>query len=234
MEPTTLDRRRLSDQVADRIQGLIADGTLAAGGALPPETALAERFGVSRPTVREALQRLQRMGLVEIRNGAPARVTLPSSERLIEALTGAAEVFLAQPHGPRDFQGLRRVIEVGIAREAALKRGPEDVARLEACLAANRAALDDPEAFGQTDVAFHETLVAIAGNALLDGLSRALNGWLLEIRRTTLAHAGVAARAAAGHAQILDAVAAGDPDAAAAAMDRHLHEIEGFFATGQG
>ncbi|MBL8671940.1 MAG: GntR family transcriptional regulator, partial [Alphaproteobacteria bacterium] len=73
-----VQRRKVSEEVASRLEALIRDGTLAAGDSLPAERTLMQTFGVGRPAVREALFSLKRMGLVELRNGERARVTLPT------------------------------------------------------------------------------------------------------------------------------------------------------------
>ena len=74
MQQLTIERRKLFEQVAAHIQKEILAGALRPGDRLPPERDLRARFGVGRPTIREALITLQRAGLVEIGNGAPARV----------------------------------------------------------------------------------------------------------------------------------------------------------------
>lgn len=224
-----LDRRRLSEQVCEQLEDMIARGQLVPGDVMPPEKELVSRFEVSRLTIREALLALQQKGLVDIRNGERVRVTEPSLDRMVAALSGAARLYLTHNAGIRDFQNLRRVIEIAVVREVAGSHTPEDLTLIETCLVANQAALSDPVRFAETDVAFHEAIVKAAKSPLLSGLNQALAGWLRGQRDVTLAHDGVAQAAFDGHAAIFKAIAAGNANEACDAMDRHLRAIERFF-----
>ncbi len=140
-------RRRLYQEVAERIEQMIRDGALPEGGSLPSERELMEQFAVGRPAIREALLSLQQKGLVVVGNGERARVTHPDAERLIGAVSGAAQVYLSREEGVRQFQAARRLFEAAIARDAARGADAADIARMEAALAANRAARGDTTSF---------------------------------------------------------------------------------------
>ena len=77
--PFTIKRQRLFDQVAQHLEAMILSGEVGVGDALPSERELMERFGVGRPAIREALITLHRSGLIEIANGARARVAVPQA-----------------------------------------------------------------------------------------------------------------------------------------------------------
>ena len=210
-------RRRLYQEVADRIEHMIRDGDLPEGKSLPAERELMEHFAVGRPAIREALLSLQQKGLIVPGNGERARVSRPDADRLIGALSGAAQVYLSQDEGVRQFQAARKLFEAAIARQAAQIATHADIARMEAALEANRAARGDAHTFEATDVAFHLEIVRTAGNPLLTGVHQALTGWLTEQRSVSLTARGAEASAFGAHARIFAAIAAHDPDAAEAA-----------------
>jgi DNA-binding FadR family transcriptional regulator len=220
-----LRRPKLSDQVAERIEAMIVDGSFPPGSLLPPERELMQLFGVGRPSIREALFALNRMGLVAINSGERARVTAPTPDRLITELSGAVRHFLTQPGAPGHFQEARALFEIGVARIAAVRRTEDELARLEAALRLNEAARGDAIRFGLTDVGFHYVLAAITGNPIFTAVHDALAEWLTTQRTIALRTAGIEAAALAAHKRIFDAVHRGDPDAAGAAMAQHLEEI---------
>jgi DNA-binding FadR family transcriptional regulator len=231
MTPTfsPIPRRRLYQEVAERIEAMIRNGTLAEGDALPAERELMERFGVGRPAIREALLSLQQKGLIALSNGERARVVHPDAARLIEALSGAARVYLGKEAGVRHFQGARLLFESAIAAEAARLATAEDLARIESALAANRAARGERALFQRTDVAFHLEIVRTTRNPLLVGVHQALTDWLTEQREVSLLAPGAEASAFAYHERIFAALAARDAESAAREMRAHLLEVERFY-----
>ena len=120
MAHAAIRRRKLYEEVADDLERMIQDGRYAAADLLPSERDLMRQYGVGRPAVREALFHLRKMGLVEIRSGERARVTRPTPEFVIGALSGTARHMLAAPGGVRDFQNARSFFETGLARYAAI------------------------------------------------------------------------------------------------------------------
>lgn len=218
-------RRKVYQDVADALEQLIRDGTLGEGDTLPAERDLMARFKVGRPAIREALLALQRNGLVQISNGARARVSRPSTARILEEFSGAARVMMADPDGMRHFQAARRLFESAIARHAARNARPSDIAALRAALEGNKDARGDATQFQRTDVAFHYEIVRIAGNPLFLGLHEAFTSWLLEQRTVSLGCRGAERQAIEFHTRIFDAIASHDADAAEAAMDGHLAKV---------
>src|SRR4051794_37861254 len=132
IEPLNIDRRKLFEQVAAHIERQILDGKLKAGDRLPPERDLQARFGVGRPAIREALISLQKAGLLEISNGAPARVAMPTASGIIAASVPAVRQILSTPEGQRHFQSVRLFFETGLARQAAHTATPGDLEKLKA------------------------------------------------------------------------------------------------------
>jgi GntR family transcriptional regulator, sialic acid-inducible nan operon repressor len=218
-------RGKLSDQVVQRIEQMIVDGSLPKGTLLPPERELMRLFGVGRPSVREALFALGRMGMVALTSGERARVTSPSPDTFIAELSGAARSFLARDNGPAQFQDARALFEIGIARCAAQRRSQGDIATLERALAVNGAASQDLDQFERTDVAFHYVLVTIAGNPIFTAVHDAMVDWLTHQRRLALQSEGCIPVALKGHRNIFEAVAAADAPGAERAMSDHLEDI---------
>ena len=217
-------KRRLSQDVAEHLERMIRDGTFSESDRLPSERELMRHFGVGRPSVREALQHLRTMGLLEVGSGERARVTRPTPQVVIDALSAPVRHMIAAPGGVQSFQSARAFFEAGLARHAALHATREDIVDLESALEANRRSIGDLERFQRTDVAFHYVLAVIPRNPIFTAIHAALAEWLLEQRRTTLAP-GEDAKAYQAHRAIAEAVASGDPDRAERAMREHLEYV---------
>ena len=131
-------QRKLSDEVTDHLEQMIRAGELAEADRLPSERELMRQFGVGRPSIREALLHLSKMGLVEVRSGERARVTRPTPQFVIDALAGPARHMISAPGGVQNFQNARIFFEVGLARHAALNATQEDIEVFAEALEANR------------------------------------------------------------------------------------------------
>lgn len=216
-----LRKRRLYEDVVEHLERMIQDGTFAETDRLPSERELMRQFGVGRPSVREALLHLRKMGLVEVGSGERARVTRPTPQVVIDALAGPARHMLAQPGGVQHFQDARIFFETGLARHAALHATEADLTSFAEALEANRRSIGDLAAFERTDVDFHFVFAVAARNPIFTAIHAALADWLIEQRHRTLA-AGIDRQAYEAHKTIFEAVAARDPDRAERAMFDHL------------
>ncbi|WP_029030730.1 FCD domain-containing protein [Salinarimonas rosea] len=225
VELAPIRRQRLFEEVAARLQRTIVEGGLREGDPLPSERELTSRFQVGRATIREALLALEQRGVVTVSNGERARVARPEAGRLIEALSGAAGLYLAQPQGMRDFQAVRHMVERAIVRDVARAATPEDLDRIAAALEQNGRARGDRVRFRETDLAFHAEIVRTLANPLLFGTHEALSGWLAAQRAVCLEEEDAEARAFGFHQRIFAALVACDPDAAEAAMSEHLDDV---------
>lgn len=225
----TIQRRRLYQEVADRLQGLILSGALQVGDPLPSERSLMERYGVGRPAVREAMLTLERAGLITTSGGERARVARPTAEGMVAGLDASVRHWLGDPGGIQSLQGARELLEVALARHAAEEADEEGVARLREALAENEAARGDPARFERTDVGFHYVFAQIPRNPIFTAMHQAMVGWLTEQRHVTLREPGAEAQAAASHRRIFEAVAARDPDRAAREMQAHLRDVARFY-----
>ncbi len=94
MEPIV--RRKLSDEVFDRLENMITSGELTPGDEMPSERVLMERFGVGRPAIREAMQSLAKMGLVSISHGERAKVLKLTARSILQQVDPTAKIMLAQ------------------------------------------------------------------------------------------------------------------------------------------
>ncbi len=214
-----LEPRRLYRQVADQIRTLIETGELAVGERLPAERELAERFGISRPSVREALIVLELEGLIQIRMGSGVYI-------LRKPAAGPAVLPAEDGDGPFEILQARCIVESAIAEEAARRARPEHVAILDENLRLMQDALDDADRAIALDCAFHGAIIDIIGNAALKRFTG-----LVYDRRTSPYFEKLASYfegphtwklALEEHQVIRDAIAAADPAAAREAMRRHL------------
>ena len=223
-EPALIERRRLFEQVASHLEREILTGALKPGDRLPPERDLQARFGVGRPAIREALITLQRSGLIEIVNGAPARVAMPTVDQVVAAMGPAVRQILGSAAGQRQLQGLRLFMEIGLVRHAAVHANQAEIDELAVALEHNRHSVGNTEAFIRTDVAFHYCLARMMRNPAFLAMHDAMSTWLLEQRRFALMEENEDRRSHEAHARIFTAIEKRDPDAAEAAMRGHLEE----------
>jgi GntR family transcriptional repressor for pyruvate dehydrogenase complex len=229
--------QKLYEQVALRIEQQIIDGTYAVGDLLPSERDLMREFGVGRPAIREALFHLRNMGLIELRSGERALVRQPTTESVVETLSGVAHHMLAAPGGLRNFQNARMFFEIALARHAAQHASDAEIAELRSALEANFNALGDLARFEKTDVAFHYILAVIPKNPIFPAIHAAFVEWLVDQRHVTLnwrGRQGTAKVAYEAHAAIYESIAKRNPDAAEAAMRNHLEHASAVYREAKG
>jgi DNA-binding FadR family transcriptional regulator len=173
--PARARRREKPEQIADELRRLIIAGELDEGDSLGHEPDLIERFGVSRPSLREALRILEAEGLIEVVRGVLGGVVVHRPDQRLTART-AALVLQARNVSLADVFDARTIIEPAAVRLVAGARGRRGSARkLRSLIAEQEAVIDDPEAFGRANARFHEELVALAGNQTLTIVAEMLN-----------------------------------------------------------
>ncbi|MGE5603594.1 MAG: FadR/GntR family transcriptional regulator [Nitrososphaerales archaeon] len=213
----------LVDRVAAQIQELILSGKLPAGTALPAEREIARQIGVSRTVVREAARSLVAKGLLQPQTGRGNVVTKPSTE-----LVSRSMALLIRSDREKFDYGLvsevRRVLEVEIARLAALRRTEEDLERLRSVLQEAEMSQADRDRFAALDVAFHSALAQATQNNLFQVLLDSIADVMITVRQLGYGTPGMPARALAYHTAIFQHVAAQDAGRAIAAMQEHLDE----------
>jgi DNA-binding FadR family transcriptional regulator len=225
MSTMPLGRRKRADEIAEHIERAISTGEFKEGTSMPSEKELSERFGVGRPSVRQALFILQQQGLVEITSGARARVTAPSGKFLTGQLASLIRRMALTGQGHEHMEQTRLLFEAGVAWQAARVATDEDVRRLKAALDANVAALGNTGVFIRTDVAFHYELTLITRNPVFIGVHDALVGWLIDQRTTTIHMPDADKLSLRDHTAIYEAVAAREPMRAFHEMTSHLRLI---------
>jgi len=208
-------RRSAVDEVRTQLVALIESGQLQVNDRLPSEADLSRRFGVSRPIVREALGKLQALGLTESRPGSG---TFVASN--VTKLTLSFGKYSAS-----DLNEVRRCLEVPVARLAAARRTAEDVKKLKLMSERQEHASGVEEAI-RTDSDFHCVVANATGNLLfvrlVEDLREMLHDQTLSV--STLRDRGPSI--AAEHRAVLEAIIQGDGDAAASAMEEHLDAVE--------
>lgn len=221
----SIGRRTRADDVADHLLAAIDAGEFAIDSELPSEKDLAERFGVGRPSVRQALFHLQQQGVVQVSSGKRARVVRPAPSFLNEQAIALVQRAVASPGGQAHLEEVRMLFEPGIAMQAAQRATDADVARLRERLEANVAAARSPPQFIRTDVEFHLELTVITGNPVFRTVHDILRGWLVDQRVNTIHMPDATALSVRDHTAIFEAVAARDPMRAFQAMTGHLRLI---------
>jgi DNA-binding FadR family transcriptional regulator len=207
-----LPRSSLVDAAAEALRSAIREGRWRVGERIPVEPRLAEMLGVGRSTVREAVRILASAGVLEVRQGAGTFVRTAA-----DPLAGIERL---RRSGLRDQFEVRCALEAEAARLAARRAGPDDIAALHALLDARGEWTGEPAdraGFVARDYAFHRALVAASGNASLVNLyavfADAVTGTIASCFSPEIPDPGIPA-----HRAVVDAVAAGDGDAAAAAV----------------
>ncbi|MEM1361220.1 MAG: FCD domain-containing protein [Pseudomonadota bacterium] len=171
-------RKRSADKLIASFEGMIRDGVLAEGDALPSEREIVQEYGVSRTVAREAVLALSSKGLIEARPGFRPIVKQPGFDTAITVVSSVVEQILQQPGAVRSLFEIRIMMEASLVRTAAEDASREDIAALKEALAQNEEEIENSEAFYVTDMAFHGILYQIPDNPLLLALHKAYTDWL--------------------------------------------------------
>lgn len=223
--------REKPQQIADELRALIVAGKLSEGDSLGHEPELVERFGVSRPSLREALRILETEGLVTVVRGVHGGVVVHAPDERMTART-AALVLQARNVSLADVFEARGMLEPVAARALASARGRRAaVKELRALVSQEEEAIEDPERFGVANAAFHQRLVSLAGNQTLSIVAEMLNEIVAravaEIRRTNDAVGSLAVRRRGLRSQqrLVDLIDSGDGVAAEAHWRAHMQVV---------
>ncbi len=217
--PGRLSRSRLYEQVAQQITRWIADNGLEPGDRIPPERELAQRLGVSRATLSQALVALEVVGVVTVRHGDGTVVTRSTAgPRIGEAIRAHADRI-------PEIIDTRDALETKLAALAAQRRTEEDLARIDGALGAMAADIERGGRGMEGDELFHAAVTAAAHSDLLARLMSEIGELVRETRLESLSQPGRPRDSLAGHTAIAEAIRAGDPTAAAAAMHAHVQMV---------
>lgn len=214
---------RLYEQIVQQIEESIVKGVLKAGDQLPAERELAQRFGVSRTAVREAVKALREKGLVEAYSGRGTFITDGTTQAVRQSLD--LMVKIGQPEGSTHLAEVRSILEPEIAALAAARIQESELATMREAVAMMDAAGQDPDAYIEADLDFHLALAEGADNPLILSLLDSIVGLLREQRLRIFKVPGGPERGQIHHKRILDAVERRDAEDARKAMRDHLVQV---------
>jgi DNA-binding FadR family transcriptional regulator len=218
--------RTLSDTVYDRMLAWLGSDALPVGARLPGEHALAERFAVSRPVLRQALARLRAEGRLEARKGSGTYLRQPAPPAL-PALPPIVFGPLGNIPDVRAFLEFRCGLESAMAAEAARRAEPAALARLAAARALLEAETRAGRGAIEADIGFHQAVAEASGNRFYAAVMLALIeqtrfGIRLTRELAPMPDAERFATMRREHGRIAEAIGRGAAEAARAAMEQHL------------
>ncbi len=233
---TPIRQPRASGEIVLQIERAIFDGALHPGDRLQSERELAEQFGVSRITVRDALRVLEARGLVIVRVGASggAFVAETSVDHVAEAITTMIRL---RRMTLSDLAEARTVVETAVAELAAERADGAAVAEMAAMVERGREIVRDHLPHTQASMDFHVALAEAAGNEVLSATVRAYRDLLVQTLND-MRDVRSARVTQKSHEDILEAIRAHDGDAARRLMLEHMRDFEkrirGYLATAKG
>jgi GntR family transcriptional repressor for pyruvate dehydrogenase complex len=226
-------KSKVSGDVVQWIIDMVRQSRYGPGDRLPSERSLAEQLRVSRTSVRDALSRLETMGVLEQRAGLGTFVKEPTSGFLQASL---ASHVLSDPAKLQKVFEVREIIEVEAAMRAAERATETEIEEIRHWSEQVEISIARNDGVGRSlaDVEFHRQIVIATGNDLLVDLIDSMAGLLHEMRAFALTIPGLGPEVIAGHQAIVEAIAAHDAQAARKAMQNHLNNVrvrsQAFFA----
>jgi GntR family transcriptional regulator, transcriptional repressor for pyruvate dehydrogenase complex len=216
-------KKNLADRLALRIRALIQEGDYREGDRLPSIMEMARRFGVGHPTLREALKKLETMGVVEIRHGSGVYVARSHEVLLVATpdFSGAVTKTLLS-----DLIQARMPLEIHSVLHAARNATEEDLAEMRRLLATAGENLDDDDILNAVNMSFHRQIAIASGNTVLTQLLEVLGELFTDEQRLILSIFGSRERDHNEHLGILDALERGDEALAVDRMRTHLEGVE--------
>ncbi|WP_338815942.1 transcriptional regulator LldR [Klebsiella variicola] len=213
--------KRLADDVARRVRALIEEQQLEAGMRLPAERQLAAQLGVSRNSLREALAMLVNEGVLLSRRGGGTFVRWQPEQNIVQPL----KTLLADdPDYSFDILEARHAIEASTAWHAAMRATDADKEKIRLCFEATQS--EDPDIASQADVRFHLAIAEASHNVVLlqtmRGFFDLLHSSVKQSRQRMYLVPPVFARLTEQHQAVMEAIVAGDAEAARQAMMGHL------------
>ena len=216
-------KQSLSDRLAGRIRGMIQRGHFRVGDRLPSIMEMAKRFGVGHPTVREALKKLETIGVVEIRHGSGVYVSR-SEEVLV----------LASPDYPGtvtkklllDLIRARMALEARSVADAVQKATAAHLKEMRRLLSTAGQNLSNDDVLNTVNMSFHRQIALASGNAVLVQLLDVLRELFSDEQRLILSIFGSRERDHEGHLAILEALERRDAKLGVKRMHAHLKGVE--------
>jgi GntR family transcriptional repressor for pyruvate dehydrogenase complex len=221
---STLQRHnRIYEEITLRLQAMVQSGNLKSGDRLPPERQLAQLFGVSRNSVREAIKRLEQSGTLICRPGAG---TYLADNREMDFAVAFGEIFTVERHKMADIFELRLLLEPQIAHLAAQRISDAELEHLQELMNSHENAVRAGLSTLDWDHAFHDAIATATGNQAIVRLMDVMHDLLHESRDEALQSPKRIANSLLDHARIQDALSRGDALAARQAMREHLEHTQ--------
>ena len=219
---TKVKQGRIYEAVVDQLQNLIVSEKLQPGDKLLSERELAQRFGVSRTAVRDAIRVLSERGLVDVRPGAGTFVVREISDTVVESM-GLLFQIEKSSHGA--LHEVREILEVEMAGIAAERAIESDVKRIEEAFEEMHRNVNDPARFIEADLAFHLAIAEATHNKMFLILLNPIIDLLQKSRRVIVAVPEGPARALERHRQVLDGIRRKAKAEAREAMSQHMQQV---------
>lgn len=219
----TIRASRLYEQIVQQIEESILNGQLKTGDQLPAERELAQRFGVSRTAVREAVKALREKGLVEAYSGRGTFITDGRSQAIRQSLDWMSRA--KNVDGSAHLAELRAILEPEIAALAAMRMEEQHIATMREAVATMDRSLRDPDSYIEADLDFHLALAEGASNPLILSLIDSIVGLLREQRMRIFNVEGGPERGQVHHKRILEAIEKRAPEQARSTMHAHLQQV---------
>lgn len=228
MQFEPLRRASLHLAIAEQLESYIMSEKLQPGEKLPTERRLAEMFGVSRTTVRQALAALEAKGLIESQIGSGTYARPQGADFAVARL-----VHMLDRARVRLDEALeaRTLLEPQVTRLAARRAQPDDLEAIERHLEAMAAVDNDPDVWLEHDAAFHRTIAHAARNPIVLTILEVLQSSIQETRGLSLASPASGTGHNEDHRRIFTALTSGDGEEAAAAMADHLRRVRDLAAS---
>jgi len=223
MKIRTVKRVRVYEEVLQQLKEAISRGELKPGDKLPSERELAAEFNVSRVTVRQALTVLETLGLIVRKVGGGTYSVHSRNDFEVAKLV---EVLSAKRYTISEPLEVRRMIEPQMAKLAAMRATPDDIASMEDCLRRQQEKVDQQMLITQEDSEFHFAIAKATNNSIITKLVETLHEILWDTRQSSLSANNGGYISLEGHYRILEAIKKKSGDAAYEAMSTHLREVE--------
>ena len=215
----------LIDQIIEKIENLIERGNLNPGDTLPGERILAEKLGVSRTSLRQALKALNVLGILEIAPGKKTFIKKSISDILVNPFR-----FIKAIHSIKvnELFEARKILEEGLVQMAVQKANLQDIERIRHYLYSSEKNIDNKKEYVYSEFNFHQSIFDIADNKILTAVMMSLNNLLLILEKYETDYLSKDDRTTSfqQHCKIFKAIKEKNSEKARVAMHMHLNTME--------
>lgn len=210
---------KISQNIVEQIRKKLINGSLQPGEVLPSEENLSKIFGVSRSSIREALQILEIQGIVDRKKRSGTVIRKLS-------ILEMANIYLprSDEESLLDLMETREILEVAIVELVSERASPKDVQELENLLGWME---NNPEEAAEADVAFHLALARMSRNEVMFNIVKSLKGTMDRLQERTIYLPGRLEHVFVEHRKIIESIKSKDPELAKIYMKRHLRKVKG-------